>query len=382
MPMSRRRFCLQSIAALSLAAGSKRRALAQALRSTGLKDLYKDDFLIGTAVSNRTLQVEDREMLDLIAREFNAVTAENCMKWGQVHPEAGRWEWELPDRLVRFATGHGIYILGHTLVWHSQTAKDLFQAIPGGGVIARNDLLRKMEEHIRTLVGRYKGKIAAWDVVNEAVDEDKGWRRSPWFEILGPEFLEKAFHWAHEVDPRAQLLYNDYNMYNPGKAKFVAEFVRDFKKRGVPIQGVGMQGHVGLDYPSIGEFEASIRLFADAGVRVHITELDVDVLPRREAPATAEVSTRIEYAAELNPWPNGLPAEMENRLARRYEELFRVFLKHRDVIDRVTTWGTTDAESWKNNFPVPGRTNYPLLFDRKKQPKAAYRAVTALKKSS
>lgn len=379
MPMSRRRFCTQSMAALSLAAVSKKRALAEALGSTGLKDLYREDFRIGTAVSNRTLQLENRALLDLIAREFNAVTAENCMKWGEVHPEAGRWEWELPDRLVRFASAHGMYVLGHTLVWHSQTARDLFQAPSGGGRISRDDLLRKMEEHIRTLVGRYKGKVAAWDVVNEAVDEDKGWRRSPWLEILGPEFLERGFRWAHEVDPAARLLYNDYNMHNPGKAKFVAEFVRDFKKRGVPIHGVGMQAHVMLDSPTIAELEASILLFAGAGVQVHITELDVDVLPGREGSATAEISTRVGYAAELNPWPDGLPAEMERRLARRYEELFRLFLKHRDKIDRITTWGTSDDESWKNNFPVPGRTNYPLLFDRKQQPKAAYRAVAALK---
>jgi endo-1,4-beta-xylanase len=161
MPMSRRRFCTQSMAALSLAALSKKRALAEALGSTGLGDLYRGDFLIGTAVSNRTLETQDRGMLDLIAREFSAVTAENCMKWGQVHPEAGRWEWELPDRLVRFASGHGMYLLGHTLVWHSQTARALFQAPSGGGRISRDDLLRKMEEHIRTLVGRYKGKVAA-----------------------------------------------------------------------------------------------------------------------------------------------------------------------------------------------------------------------------
>ena len=382
MLMSRRRFCHQSLVALSITPVLKKSALAQALRSTGLKDLYKDDFLIGTAVSNRTLQEEDRAMLDLIAREFNAVTAENCMKWGQIHPEAERWEWELPDRLVRFATGRNMYILGHTLVWHSQTARDLFRAASGTGVITRDDLLRKMEDHIRTLVGRYKGRIAAWDVVNEAVDEDKGWRRSRWFEILGPEFLEKAFHWAHEVDPKAQLLYNDYNMHNPGKAKFVAEFVRDFKKRGVPIHGVGMQGHVGLDYPDIREFEASVLLFAEAGVTVHITELDVDVLPQRGASGTAEISTRVEYSTELNPWSDGLPTEMQDRLARRYGELFRLFLKHRNLIDRVTTWGTSDDESWKNNFPVPGRTNHPLLFDRKKQPKPAYRAVAALKTPS
>jgi endo-1,4-beta-xylanase len=379
MPLSRRDFCLYAATAFPLFSAAKSRAMARALESTGLKDLYKDDFRIGTAISNRTLQERDEAMLGLIAKEFNAVTPENCMKWGQVHPATDRWEWELPDRLVEFGVGHNMFILGHTLVWHSQTARDLFLS-PAGGAISRDALLQRMEQHIRTLVGRYKGKVSAWDVVNESVDEDKGWRKSPWYNIIGPEFMEKGFHWAHEVDPKAQLLYNDYNMHNPIKADFVAAFVRDYKKRGVPIHGVGMQEHVGLDYPGIEEQEASILKFANAGVRVHITELDVDVLPRKGQSNTAEVSTRQEYADALNPWPRGLPEEVEKLLTKRYEDLFRLFLKHRDKIDRITTWGTSDDESWKNNFPISGRTNYPLLFDRKKQRKPAYHAIAALKK--
>jgi endo-1,4-beta-xylanase len=358
----------------------KSRARAQALDGTGLKDLYKDDFRIGTAVSNRTLQREDQAMLGLIAKEFNAITPENCMKWGEVHPETDRWNWDLPDRLVQFGLAHNMFILGHTLVWHSQVARNLF-VDSSGAAVSKDVLLQKMENHIRTLMGRYKGKVTAWDVVNEAVDEDKGWRKSPWLSIVGPEFMERAFHWAHETDGKAQLLYNDYNLHNPKKAEFVAEFVRDFKKRGVPIDGVGMQCHEGLDYSSIEDLEASILLFAKAGARVHITELDVDVLPRRDQSNTAEISARSDYSGALNPWPNGLPEEMEKRLAQRYEALFRLFLKHRDKIDRVTTWGTSDDESWKNNFPIAGRANYPLLFDRNKQRKPAYHAVASLKKS-
>lgn len=377
MPITRRDFFLRTAVSIPMLSLIKSRAMAQAIETTGLKDLYKDDFRIGTAISNRTLQQKDEAMLGLIAKEFSAITPENCMKWGEVHPDADRWAWELPDRLVQFGLEHKMFILGHTLVWHSQAPRNLFMA--EGKAVSRDALIQAMEHHIRTLVGRYKGKVTAWDVVNEAVDEDKGWRKSPWYNIIGPEFMEKAFHMAHEVDGGARLLYNDYNMHNPKKAQFVAEFVRDFKKRGVPINGVGMQGHLGLDYCSIEELEASILLFAGAGVRVHITELDVDVLPRKEQTSTAEVSTRYEYADALNPWPKGLPEEMENRLAKRYEELFRLFLKHRDKIDRVTTWGTSDDESWKNNFPIPGRTNYPLLFDRQKRRKAAYQAVAALK---
>ena len=378
MPLSRRDFCLYAAAAFPLFSAARSRAMVQALEDTGLKDLYRNDFRIGTAVSNRTLQEQDKAMLGLIAKEFNAVTPENCMKWGQVHPAADRWEWALPDRLVEYGVDHKMFILGHTLVWHSQTARDLFVS-PEGATLSRDALLQRMEHHIRTLVGRYTGKVTAWDVVNEAVDEDKGWRKSPWYTIIGPDFMEKAFHWAHEVDPKAQLLYNDYNMHNPKKAEFVSAFVRDYKRRGVPITGIGMQGHVGIESPSIEELEASILIFANAGARVHITELDVDVLPRRDQNNTAEVSARQEYAEALNPWPQGLPEEAEKRLATRYTDLFRLFLKHRDKIDRVTTWGTSDDESWKNNFPIPGRTNYPLLFDRKKQRKQAYYAIAALK---
>lgn len=377
MSLSRRDFCLRAAVSVPLLSLLKARAMAQALQETGLKDLYKHDFLIGTAVSNRTLQQKDEAMLALIAKEFSAISPENCLKWGEVHPNTDRWQWELPDRYVQFGLDHKMFILGHTLVWHSQIPRNLF--MEAGSAVSRDILLKRLEDHIRTLVGRFKGKITAWDVVNEAVDEDKGWRKSGWFNIIGPECLEKAFHLAHEVDGKAQLLYNDYNLHNPKKAEFVAEFVRDFKKRGVPIHGVGMQCHEGMDYSKIEELEASILLFAKAGVRVHITELDVDILPRKEQTSTAEVSTRYEYADTLNPWPKGLPEEMEKKLAKRYEELFRLFLKHRDKIDRVTTWGTSDDESWKNSFPIPGRTNYPLLFDRQKQRKAAYYAVAALK---
>jgi endo-1,4-beta-xylanase len=353
--------------------------MAKALQETGLKDLYKNDFRIGTAISNRTLQQKDEVMLGLIAKEFNAISPENCLKWSEVHPDTDRWQWELPERYVQFGLDHKMFILGHTLVWHSQIPRNLF-VDASGAAVSRELLLKRMEDHIRTLVGRFKGKITAWEVVNEAVDEDRGCRKSGWSNIIGPGFLEKAFHLAHEVDAKARLLYNDYNLHNPQKAEFVAESVRDFKKRGVPIHGVGMQCHEGMDYSKIEELEASILLFAKAGLRVHITELDVDILPRKEQTGTAEISTRHEYADVLNPWPKGLPEEMEKRLAKRFEDLFRLFLKHRDKIDRVTTWGTSDDESWKNNFPIPGRTNYPLLFDRQKQRKTAYYAVAALKK--
>ena len=192
--------------------------------------------------------------------------------------------------------------------------------------------------------------------------------------------MERAFRWAHEVDPQATLLYNDYNEHNPGRRAFLVGILRDYRTRGVPIHGVGFQGHVGLEYPDLTEYEKSIEAIAGEGLKIHVTELDVDVLPRASGYTGAEISTNIALSEQLNPWKAGLPPEIDAKLTARYRELFTLFLKHRRSIARVTTWGAFDGESWKNNFPVRGRTNYPLLFDRQLQPKAAYAGIVALKK--
>lgn len=375
---SRRQFLLSS-AALAALANLKACAIYKAAQATGLKDYYKDDFLVGTAISNRTLETQDRTLLDLISREFNAITAENTMKSGLIQPREGDWRWELPDRFVDFGTAYDMTIVGHALVWHSQTPSDLFVK-PNGERVSRERLLGKMQTHIQTLMDRYQGKIAIWDVVNESIDEGKGWRKSPWYEIIGPEFQERAFRLAHEADPSAQLLYNDYNMHSPAKREFLVDLIRAYKKRGVPIHGVGLQSHVGLNYPDLREFEKSIEAYAAEGMRVHLTELEVDVLPVAWEHMGAEISDDFEYSEELNPYVDGLPQDVEDQLTDRYVELFKLFLKHRDKIDRVTFWGTHDGESWKNDFPVVGRTNYPLLFDRDLQPKPAYFAVADLRR--
>lgn len=375
---SRRQFLLSS-ASLAALANLKACAIHKAAQATGLKDYYKDDFLVGTAISNQTLETQNRTLLDLISREFNAITAENTMKAGLIQPREGEWRWELPDRFVQFGVENNMTLVGHVLVWHSQTPEDLFVE-PSGERVSRERLLGKMQDHIQTVMNRYKGQIAIWDVVNESINEDKGWRKSPWYEIIGPEFQERAFQLAHEADPSAQLLYNDYNMHNPGKRDFLVNLIKDYKRRGVPIHGVGLQSHVGLDYPDLNEFEKSIEAYAAQGMRIHLTELEVDVLPVAWEHTGAEISDDFEYSDELNPYADGFPPDMEDKLTDRYVELFKLFLKHRDKIDRVTFWGTHDGESWKNDFPVVGRTNYPLLFDRQLQPKPAYYAVKNLKR--
>jgi endo-1,4-beta-xylanase len=235
-----------------------------------------------------------------------------------------------------------------------------------------------MNKHISTVMERYKGKIHAWDVVNEAITPEEGYRKSKWFEIMGPEFMENAFNMAHEIDPSCHLLYNDYGMDNAKRRNFVVDLVNKYKQKGIPIHGIGMQGHLNLDSPDLAEWEKSIEAFAATGMRVHITELEVDVLPY-DWGRTAEVSTNVEYRKSLNPYTEGLPKEIEDKFTKRYEEIFKLLLKHRDKVDRVTFWGTSDDYSWKNNFPVRGRTNYPLLFDRQHKRKDAYYAVTGLK---
>lgn len=343
---------------------------------TGLAAAWRRHFRIGVAVANETLDRQVPEHLELIAREFNSVTAENAMKWGVIRPDGVNWEWERADRLVEFAARHDMYTLGHTLVWHSQIPRTVFTDA-AGQPLSRGALLARMEEHIATLVSRYKGRVQAWDVVNEAEDEGNGWRRSPWHQAIGDDFMEQAFRLARKADPAAKLLYNDYNMHNPQKRAFLVKTFRDYLDRGVPIDGVGFQGHLGLTYPDLGEWERSIAAYVELGLDIHVTELDVDVLPSPYQ-MSAEISNRFQYSRENDPWPQGLPDEVQQQLADRYAQIFRILLRYRDRVERVTFWGLHDGMSWKNGFPIAGRTNYPLLFDRNMQPKPAYQRLMQL----
>jgi endo-1,4-beta-xylanase len=231
-----------------------------------------------------------------------------------------------------------------------------------------------MENHITTIVKRYKGRVHGWDVVNEAVNDDGSWRESPWYAIIGEDFIAKAFEFAHAADPDAELYYNDYNLHQPQKADAVVELVKSIQTKGIPVTGIGMQAHYGIDYPTEEEFEASILKFKELGI-VAITELDIEVLPSPWNYMGADVNMTAELREELNPYKNGLPDSVSSQLASQYEMLFKVLLEHSDAVNRVTTWGVTDGDSWKNNWPMPGRTNYPLLFDRDGQPKTFVKTI-------
>lgn len=342
-----------------------------------LKEAYAKDFLIGTALNSRQVFGEWPQELALVERHFNSITPENLLKWEMVHPEPKEYHFEPADRFVEYGERHGMFIVGHTLVWHSQTPRWVFRG-EDGEPADRETLLERMREHIHTVMGRYKGRIGGWDVVNEAVEDNGSLRNSRWRRIIGDDYIAKAFEFAREADPEAELYYNDFDMWKKEKRDGVIRLVKDLQARGLRIDGIGMQGHWGLDYPEPEEAEASIEAFAALGVKVMITELDVTVLPVVNNYFGAEVERRSELNEGLNPYPDGLPTEVERQFTKRCAEFFSLFHRHADKISRVTFWGVHDGNSWRNNFPMRGRTDYPLLFDRRLRPKAALSAVTAI----
>lgn len=328
-----------------------------------LKEAFADKFLIGTAMNVNQISGRDSMGTKLIKEQFSSIVAENCMKSMFIQPEEGKFNFDDADRFVSFGEKNGMFIIGHTLVWHSQ-APSWFFTDEKGKDVSREVLIERMKNHISTVVKHYKGAIKGWDVVNEAILEDGSYRKSKFYEIIGEDFIPLAFQFAHEADPDAELYYNDYNEWHPGKRDAVAALVKSMKEKGIRIDGVGMQAHVGLDYPSIDEYEAAIEAYNNAGVKVMITEFDISALPSPSKNVGANISDTLAYQKEMNPYVDGLPANVQAEWEKRYTDFFSLFLKHEDKISRVTFWGVTDGDSWKNDFPVKGRTDYPLLFDR------------------
>lgn len=342
-----------------------------------LKDVFQNDFRIGAALNQAQFEERDASGAAIVKAQFNTISPENVLKWESVHPKPDDYRFDAADRYVEFGEKNHMFVIGHTLVWHSQTPRWVFED-GDGQPLTRDALLGRMHEHIRTVVGRYRGRIAGWDVVNEALNEDGTLRQSPWMKIIGEDYLAKAFQFAHEADPAAELYYNDYNLENEAKRNGAVALIRKLKAQGVPVHAVGLQGHDKMDWPTVEQQDATIAAFAALGVKVNITELDIDVLPRATSQTGADVSAKAAAQASLNPYRDGLPDAVEQALAKRYADLFAVFLKHRGAITRVTFWGVTDGDSWLNNWPVRGRTSYPLLFDRAGKPKPAFDAIVRL----
>lgn len=346
-----------------------------------LSTAFENDFYVGVALNvDQVFNKTDEKTQQTIQNEFNSIVPENCLKSMFIQPKEGEFFFDEADQYVKYGEDHNMFIIGHALVWHSQAPEWIFVDQEGNDV-SREVLIERMRAHIYALAGRYKGRINGWDVVNEAISDNPNeyLRKSKWQQIIGDDFIELAFKFAHEAAPDAELYYNDYNMNTKKKRDDAVRLVKSLQQNGVKISGIGMQAHYGLD-TNLEEVETSIQAFAALGVKVMITELDITVLPFPTEEATAEVSTSFEYQQEYNPYADGLPENVSNIHAAKYKDLFAIYLKHSDVITRVTFWGLNDAYSWRNNWPIEGRTDYCLPFDRDNNPKVIHEVIVSLVK--
>jgi endo-1,4-beta-xylanase len=421
--MTRGHFTLRVVVSIATALEFVTAAPAQTGGPT-LKEAYKDHFIIGAAI-NRTIALSEAVPADnvrrnleqvkkdsaLIVEQFNQVSPENDLKWQLIHPEPGPdgYDWAPADAFVEYGVKHNMYIVGHTLVWHGQTPRWVFQgdapaegddqaaqnqspqaqeqgAGPGQGEqpggrrrrrggfgggfgftgprATREQLLERMRDHIHAVVGRYKGKIHAWDVVNEAL-ADGGQdvlRDSLWLQIIGDDFIAKAFEYAHEADPDAILRYNDYGLENPAKRAKLIKLITQLKEQGVPVMAIGTQTHVSASSPSYEEMDRALAEMASLGLPIHVTELDVNTAERGQRRNDADIAANVEATA------GGQISAADQRQAEQYANLFRAFIKHRDSVKVVTFWGANDAVSWRAN-------GKPLLFDGDDKPKPAFDAV-------
>ncbi|MEN2983857.1 MAG: endo-1,4-beta-xylanase [Dictyoglomaceae bacterium] len=324
-----------------------------------LKEVYKNYFPIGAAVNPTTINTHK----DLLEKHFNSITPENQMKWEIIHPSPDVYNFSEADKIVEFALKNNMKIRGHTLLWHQQVPSWVFKD-EKGNLVSKEVLLKRLEEHIKRVVGYYKGKVYAWDVVNEAISDNPSefLRDAPWYKIGGEEIIEKAFVWAHEADPNALLFYNDYNLEEPTKRNKAYELVKRLKEKKIPIHGVGIQGHWTLSWPTPSMLEESIKKFQSLGVQVQITEFDISIYYDRN-----------ENANFTDP-----PLDRIERQAEIYKNAFEVLRRYKNVITGVTFWGVADDATWLDYWPVRGRKDHPLLFDVKHNPKKAFWEIVNL----
>lgn len=329
-----------------------------------LKDAYNGYFTIGVAVNQRN--ISDPTQIELIKKQFNSITAENDMKPGEVHPSEGVWKWERADKVANFCRQNGIKLRGHCLVWYSQFCNWMFYD-KNGKPVKKEVFYARLRDHIHTVVNRYKDIVYAWDVVNEAMsdggrgfggNEPNPYRQSQLYNLCGDEFIAKAFEYAHEADPNAILFYNDYNAATPAKRDRIYNMVKKMQDAGVPITGIGMQGHYNIYGPSEEDVDAALTKYSELVKHIHITELDIR--------CNQEMGGQLQFArGEQSVMPGYVSTLQEDQYAR----IFRVLRKHKDVIDNVTLWNLCDGDSWL------GINNHPLPFDENLKPKKAYYAI-------
>ncbi|WP_258101471.1 endo-1,4-beta-xylanase [Marinoscillum pacificum] len=326
----------------------------------GLKDYYAQYFPVGVAVYPEALKGGPEA--ELIKRHFVSMTPENVMKMGPIHPKEDEYNWSSADDIVEFAKENELKMRGHALCWHNQVPDWIFTN-DENQYVSKEMLLERLKNHIMTVVSRYKGSVYAWDVVNEAISDSKDefYRNTKWYEICGEEFIAKAFEYAHQADPNADLFYNDYEVINPVKREKIYQLVKKLKDSGVPITGIGIQGHWSIYEPTEETLRETIEKFTSLGLKVQITELDVSVYPK-------EHTLREKLESDSDQFTE----EQKELQIKQYEMIFKVFREYKQDLNAVTFWNISDKYSWLDHFPVPDRKDYPLLFDQNHQPKEAY----------
>lgn len=368
-------FVFTAASLLIACCGYAQNTQSQNAKTTSLKETFKNDFLIGTAINTPQIEEKDSGAARLIPQQFSALTPENIMKAQLIQPGWETYNFDLADKLVAYAQKNNLKINGHTLIWHSQLPLFMHNMQDADSV------RRYFENHITTVASRYDGKVYSWDVVNEALNEDGTMRNSIFLQKLGDDYIVEAFRLAQKAAPHTRLYYNDYNIEQPKKRAGAIALIKKIQAAGVRIDGVGIQGHWNIANVPMQDIEQSIKEFSALGIEVMFTELDLSVLPNPLKNNTADVSTTAAYNDNINPYTRGLPDSVAQAQAKAYADLFKLFLKYKKNVSRITFWGVDDGQSWLNNFPVRGRTNYALLFDRQYHPKPAFYSVIAAKKN-
>lgn len=341
-------------------------ASVQTMAQKTLGEATKGKFLFGVAVNTQQVNGVNPVETELIAKEFSTIVAENCMKPQPMQPEENKYKWEDADKLVAFGEKNKQVVTGHCLIWHSQIGRWFFIDADGKDV-SPEVLKERMRQHISTVVAHYKGRVLGWDVVNEAFEDNGKYRNSKFYQILGKDFIKYAFQFAHEADPNAELYYNDYNVEKAAKCDAIVELVKELRAEGCRIDAVGSQAHMHMNSPTLEDTETSFKKLKAAGVKILITEWDISILP---SPYDgANISTGFKYSKEMDPYRDAIPDSVQQHWNKRVLDMFGLFLKYNDVVDRVTVWGLNDNTTWLNNFPIRGRKDYPVLFDCNNQPK-------------
>ena len=348
---------LASMSALVSCTGNKPVAEEPALKSVF------PDYTVGVALNVRQAAGQDKLADSLVTRHFNSIVPENCMKHEEIHPAKDTYNFEDADQFVQYGVDRGMQIIGHCLVWHSQCAP-WFGVDKDEKPVSAEVLKQRLKDHITTIVSRYRNRVDGWDVVNEMVEDDGSYRNSFFYQILGAEYIPLAFQYAHEADPNAELYLNDYAMASPGRRERYVEIIKRLQSKGIKIDGMGLQGHWGLEYPTLDEIQTSIDMFAELGIKVSITELDMSILPRRQQGITAAVDLNFQYEQSLDPYKGNFPQEPLHDWNYRMQQFFELFKKNADKLERVTVWGVCDQDSWLNNWPIVGRYDYATLITR------------------